>query len=89
MRYTANKNNLMKVVILGSGNVASVLCALIQKGGHEIVQVASRNVDHAKELASKYNARAGSLNEPSFAQADIYILPWQMLPWNRLGKLQL
>lgn len=64
----------MKVVIVGSGNVASVLSVLIQKGGHEIVQIASRNVDNAKALASKYNASAVSLAESQFAPADIYII---------------
>ncbi len=64
----------MKVVIVGSGNVASVLGVLIQKGGHEILQVASRNLDHAKELAAKYNAEGVSLTEPQFASADIYIV---------------
>jgi predicted short-subunit dehydrogenase-like oxidoreductase (DUF2520 family) len=64
----------MKVVIVGSGNVASVLSILIQKAGHEIVQVASRNMDHAKALASKYNAEAVTLQEPQFAPADIYIV---------------
>ena len=39
----------MKVVMVGSGNVAAVLSILIQKAGHEIVQVASRNADHAKD----------------------------------------
>jgi predicted short-subunit dehydrogenase-like oxidoreductase (DUF2520 family) len=64
----------MKVVIAGSGNVASVLSSLIAKAGHEIVQVASRNVEHAQVLASKYNAQAVSLYEPRFAAADIYIV---------------
>jgi predicted short-subunit dehydrogenase-like oxidoreductase (DUF2520 family) len=64
----------MKVVMVGSGNVASVLSILIQKGGHEIVQVAGRNIDHAKALASKYNAGAINLNETRFAPADIYIV---------------
>jgi predicted short-subunit dehydrogenase-like oxidoreductase (DUF2520 family) len=64
----------MKVVIVGSGNVASVLSILIQKAGHEIVQVVSRNAEHARALASRYNAAAASLTEPQFASADIYIV---------------
>ena len=64
----------MKVVIVGSGNVATVLSTLIQKAGHEIVQVVSRNRDHAIVLASRYNADAVSLNESQFALADIYIV---------------
>jgi predicted short-subunit dehydrogenase-like oxidoreductase (DUF2520 family) len=64
----------MKIVIVGSGNVATVLSALIQKAGHEIVQVVSRNRDHAIVLASRYNADAVSLSESQFALADIYIV---------------
>ena len=64
----------MKVVIVGSGNVASVLSMVIQKKGHEIVQIVSRNMEHARELASGYNADAVSLTEPEFAPADIYIV---------------
>lgn len=64
----------MKVVIVGSGNVATVLSTIIQKAGHEIVQVVSRNRDHAISLASRYNADAVSLSEPKFADADIYII---------------
>ncbi len=64
----------MKVVIVGSGNVAHVLCALIQKAGHQITQVISRNIDHAKELAAKYDAQSGTLLDEKFADADIYII---------------
>ena len=60
--------------MVGSGNVATVLSKLIHKASHEIVQVAGRNLDHAIELASEYNAEAVSLYEPRFAPADIYIV---------------
>ncbi len=64
----------MKVVIIGSGNVASVLSEVIKNAGHSILQVVSREMDHAKELASKYNAKAATLYEPEFEAADIYIV---------------
>ncbi len=60
---------------------------LIQKGGHEIVQVVSRNVDHAKTLASKYNAKAVSLDELMFAQADIYIIALADVALDSIGKI--
>ena len=43
----------MNVVIVGSGNVAAVLSKLIQRAGHKIVQVVSRNADHARDARSK------------------------------------
>lgn len=64
----------MKVVILGSGNTATVLCEVIVKAGHDIVQVASRDEDHARSLASSYFAASTSLSVPEFAEADIYIV---------------
>src|SRR5665213_1549617 len=64
----------MKIVIVGSGNVATVLSALIYKAGHEIMQVVSRNVDHAVILASKYNVEGVAMTRPEFAEADLYII---------------
>ncbi|MDQ6902745.1 MAG: F420-dependent NADP oxidoreductase [Bacteroidota bacterium] len=64
----------MKVVIVGSGNVANALGMLSHKAGHEILQVVSRNVEHAKELASKFDALYAPLTAPEFAEADIYII---------------
>ena len=77
----------MKVVIVGSGNVASVLSMLIQKGEHEIVQVVSRNKDHAKALASKYDAEAGTLTESPFSPADIYIVALADVALNSIEKI--
>lgn len=73
--------------MVGSGNVASVLSILIQKAGHEIVQVAGRNIDHTKALASKYNAGAVTLNEPRFAPADIYIVALADIALNSIEKI--
>lgn len=64
----------MRVVILGSGNTATVLCKLIKNAGHEIVQIASRDEEHAKPLAAVYNSETASLTTPEFAAADIYII---------------
>ncbi len=64
----------MKVVIVGSGNVAHVLCGIIQRAGHEITQIISRNTAHAAELAAKYGAQSGKLTDEKYADADIYII---------------
>lgn len=45
----------MKIVIVGSGNVATVLGRLFIKNKHEVIQVVSRNIDHAKALAAEFN----------------------------------
>lgn len=77
----------MKVVLVGSGNAASGLSVLIQKAGHEIVQVVSRNIEHARALASRYNAAAASLTEPQFASADIYIVALADAALNSIEKI--
>jgi predicted short-subunit dehydrogenase-like oxidoreductase (DUF2520 family) len=64
----------MRVVMVGSGNTASVLSMVIAKAGHVIVQVASRKLENASKLAGRYAASAVSLTAPEFATADIYIL---------------
>ena len=63
----------MRVVILGSGNTATVLSNLIAKGGHQIIQVVSRNEENAKTLASVYGASTVPLHSEHFADAEIYI----------------
>lgn len=64
----------MNVVILGSGNTATVLCKVIAKAGHTIVQISSRNEQNAKALADSYSAIFSGLSVPQFADADIYII---------------
>lgn len=64
----------MNVVILGSGNTATVLCKVIEKAGHKIVQIASRNEQNARMLAHSYSAIASGLDVSHFENADIYIM---------------
>lgn len=64
----------MRVVMLGSGNAATVLCELIANAGHEIIQIASRDEEHARQLAATYKANTASLKADHFDEADIYII---------------
>lgn len=61
-------------MLVGSGNVATVLGKVIHSAGHEIVQILSRNENHAKELAQVFNCSSGSFKSPGYKDADIYIL---------------
>ena len=64
----------MNVLLIGSGNTATVLGKLITNAGHRIVQVWSRNQNHADELANQLNAEAiNSLNDLT-ADAEICIM---------------
>jgi len=64
----------MRIVMIGSGNTATVMCVLLNEAGHEIVQVISRNEINARILAKKYNAQFDTLMAPQYADADIYII---------------
>jgi glutamyl-tRNA reductase len=43
----------MKIVIIGSGNLATNLSLALEDAGQDIVQIFSRTEAHAKELADK------------------------------------
>ncbi|MBL4715392.1 MAG: DUF2520 domain-containing protein [Bacteroidia bacterium] len=64
----------MKIVLIGSGNVATHLGKAFRQAGHQIIQVYSRNLENASVLAGAL----GSSDVDDFAEisdeADIYII---------------
>lgn len=64
----------MEIVIIGTGNTATVLGKKIKQAGHRILQVYGRNSEAASSLA--YELGTESTNYPSIItnQADIYII---------------
>lgn len=63
----------MKLVFIGSGNVATVLGKKARKSGHTILQVISRNPEHAKELATQLDCSYTADNSAIDLSADMYI----------------
>ncbi len=63
----------MKVLIIGAGNVATVLGRLVKAGGHEIVQVVSRSMDNAGVLAAELGCSAAASFAKMNKDADMYI----------------
>ncbi len=63
----------MKIVIAGTGNVASVLGRRFLKAGHSIAQVLSRNASHAKILADEWETDHGDFNTAINKEADLYL----------------
>lgn len=64
----------MKIVFIGSGNIAHFFAPLLHKKGHKIVQVYSRTIAHGKELSQLVNAElTDNLNNIS-READVYFL---------------
>ena len=64
----------MKIVIIGTGNVANVLGRKIKAAGHTILQVISRNIDHAYALADLLGAGSNNYFSAVRQDADIYII---------------
>ncbi|WP_406825925.1 Rossmann-like and DUF2520 domain-containing protein [Pedobacter sp. KACC 23697] len=64
----------MKIVLLGSGNVATHLAKALKAKGEEVIQVYSPNLNHAKLLAEAIEADGiNDLNDLE-QSADLYII---------------
>ena len=64
----------MKIVIIGSGNLATQLALALKDANQEIVQIFSRTSAHAQELADKIGCAYTASLEAVLPDADIYIL---------------
>lgn len=64
----------MNIVLIGSGNVATVFGKLLKKTGHNIAQVVSKNKEHALELAGVLQAGSTTYLENVYTDADMYII---------------
>ena len=64
----------MKAVMIGAGNVATNLVRALAAAGVEVVQVYSRTLPHARELAATVGACASDSLDGVVRDADIYII---------------
>lgn len=64
----------MDIVIIGTGNVASVLGKKIKDAGHQILQVYGRDFNKASELAGDLEAAAASDQGMIYKNADLYLV---------------
>lgn len=64
----------MRVVIVGAGNVATVLGRLIKKAGHEVLQVVSRHSNNARILATELNCAFADNSGVVDKTADLYLI---------------
>jgi len=64
----------MRIVVIGTGNVATILARKCKEAGHSILQIYGRNEQEARRLASLVEANfTNSLND-LVTGADIYLL---------------
>jgi predicted short-subunit dehydrogenase-like oxidoreductase (DUF2520 family) len=64
----------MDIVLIGSGNVATILGRKSRAAGHRIVQVFSRNGNHANQLASRLGAISTSYISTIERNTDLMIV---------------
>jgi len=64
----------MRIICIGSGNVATHMAGAFKKKGHDLIQVWSRNPDHAGALASLVGAKAIADLEGIDLSADLYLI---------------
>lgn len=64
----------MRIVIIGSGNVATVLGKLFSSKHHEIIQIVSRNAEHAQILANEFQCSFSDYNGQIDLTAELYIV---------------
>lgn len=64
----------MKVVFIGSGNVATHMALAFKEAGHNLAQVFSRNLNHAQELAARVDAIAVDDIAQLDKLADVYVV---------------
>lgn len=64
----------MKIAMIGAGNLATNLAKALHKAGHNIIEVYSRTMASARELATAVGALPTDRIETVTRDADIYIL---------------
>lgn len=64
----------MRIVLIGSGNVAAVLGKKIRQAGHEIIQVYSRHLYNAEDLADEMGCAATDDLKNITTEGQLYIV---------------
>lgn len=64
----------MEIVIIGSGNVATVLGRKFKEAGHHIMQVYSRNPSAASTLAYEWDTESTNYKSLITQHADLYLV---------------
>lgn len=67
------KDNSIRIILIGAGNVATQLGKALVKGGYSIVQVYSRTEDSAKTLAGLLKTSWTTFTADILKEADFYI----------------
>lgn len=64
----------MKIVIIGAGNLATIIGKALYNAGHDIVQVYSKTMEHASQLADKVGGAPITNTDNLNSEADVYMV---------------
>ena len=64
----------MKIVIIGSGNLATNISLALKNAGIVPCQVFSKTLEHAKELADKLGCQFTDKTEDVITDADVFLI---------------
>ena len=64
----------LKIVLIGAGNVATHVGNAFNNNGHQILQVFSKQIENASELADKIGAESIDSIEQLNLEADLYLM---------------
>jgi len=73
-RKAIQEPDFMKIVMIGTGNVASVLGRKFKAAGHTMLQVVGRNSKAASALAYEWNTISTNYQSPISRDADVYLI---------------
>ena len=82
----------MRIVIIGTGNTATLLGRLIKQAGHNIIQVFGQTSQHAEELGKVLHSSFTTDQKLLNPEADIYIIAvsddaiGHVTSWLQVGK---
>ncbi len=65
---------IMKIFIIGTGNLAHSLVPAVLEAGHQVVGVYTRNVEHRDEFARKFGVPGKNVSAEKTTGADICII---------------
>ena len=82
----------MRIVIIGTGNTATILAKLFIEAGHTIVQIVGRSQDNAREISTILGSPYTIDEKHITMEADLYVIAVSdnaigaITSWLRVGK---
>jgi 8-hydroxy-5-deazaflavin:NADPH oxidoreductase len=80
--FTRKERSIMKIAVIGAGNVGKALATSISRAGHEVT-ISAKHPEHAQEAATEIGVTPAESNAAAAADADVVILA---VPYGSAGE---